>query len=203
MHKRPRESKETLVLRGAILQLILHRLADTEHADADSNLMAVLHVIAGETIGRMDTYSERHQSGIMQMVIRRGGLRNLGLDGFLASMISWLLSEASILREQKPADIVRDYCSSRSIKVYSNTATIPESPLYRPRQTYLTLQRSSSCTRETMSMIEKMRRTIQILLIEVSSANWFRQSRPVLTFMTRNRRRILIMRLSRNSPMVS
>ena len=167
-HQRPRESKETLVLRSELLQMISRQLGNAETAASDFNIMAVLHMIAGETIGRVDTPSDYHQAGIMQLVAHRGGLQNLGLDGLLASMISWLLSESSILREKEPEGIFRDYCSSHSSKAYTPTATIPESQVYCPRQTFMTLQRSHSCTKEILSMIEDIRRMIQILLDNVS-----------------------------------
>ena len=202
-NQRPKESKETLVLRGEILRMISSQLGKAETAASDSNIIAVLHMIAGETIGRVDTPSDYHQVGIMQLVACRGGLQNLGLDGQLASMISWLLSESSILREKEPEGVFRDYCSSHSSKAYTATATIPESQLYCPRQTYITLQRSDTCTKEIMSMIEDIRRMIQILLDNVSLIHRvsYSGSTPILTF--RHRRGVLIVKLSTNSTMIS
>lgn len=98
------------------------------------------------------------------MIEVRGGLDQLGMRGCLASTCSWVLLESAILREESPRPIFVDYCTLRSTTAHLPTATIPESPLYRPRTRFDTLKKSKSCSKQTLDLLVDIYSMIDLFL---------------------------------------
>ncbi|PNS17871.1 Protein EFR3 [Sphaceloma murrayae] len=86
---------DLIALRGMALRGINENLQDSAKSLSDEMIASVLTVALHEAMyGDRSTYAT-HMSGLQKMVTLRGGLANLGLDGFLESMILWVDSNAS------------------------------------------------------------------------------------------------------------
>ncbi|KAF2833046.1 hypothetical protein CC86DRAFT_338152 [Ophiobolus disseminans] len=166
MHELPLESIQTVALRQEVIHLVGRNMLNPETSVSDHNIMAVIQLIISEVIGREESGLTWHESGIETMVKQRGGLNQLGVHGRLASSISWVSLAIAVLREEQPRSMYLDYCTANSKKHYQPTATIPESPIYCPRSTFKTIQRSSRCTPKAQELLGDIRMMIDIFLHE-------------------------------------
>jgi hypothetical protein len=178
--ERNTESIETLSLRQEIMHLIDQNIAHPSKKIDDLNITSLIQLIAGEVIGREEGALRYHERGITAMIEHRGGLNDLGVSGYLASTISWTLLESAILREERPQAMYSDYCTSRSTRKYPITATIPESPIYRPRHQFGTLKKSRCCSRESLALLDDVHAMIELFLRPTKSDR--RSSRTLLSF---------------------
>ncbi|RAQ99632.1 hypothetical protein DDE82_008049 [Stemphylium lycopersici] len=156
------ESLETAALRQDIMHLVGTDLLDPQKNVGDPNIIAVSQLIIGEVIARQEGALVYHEAGIESMIKHRGGLYKLGMEGRLASSVSWVNLSAAILRERDPREMYVNYCASRSENQYPPNAVIPESPLYCPHGRYITVKRSSLCSPETLKILEKMHKMIEL-----------------------------------------
>ncbi|KAF1841006.1 uncharacterized protein K460DRAFT_295719 [Cucurbitaria berberidis CBS 394.84] len=175
----PVESLVTAALRQEIILLVGGNLRNPDERVADHNIVAVTQLIIGEVIGREEAGLAFHETGIETMINQRGGLNQLGMDGRLASAISWVTLASAILREEKPRAMYADYCTAKSTKAYPITATIPESPIYCPRGKFVTLERSMRCKPQTLELLGDIRMMIDIFRHETKQSR--RNSQTLLT----------------------
>lgn len=174
------ESVETSSLRQEIIHLVSQNMVHPGKEVDDLNITALIQLIVSEVIGREELSLKINESGLETMIYLRGGLNQLGMSGYLASTISWVLLESSILREESPGPIYLDYCASRSTKRYAITATIPESPIYRPRSQFETLKRSRYYKKEILELLEDVHGMIELFLHPTKTSR--RDSRSLLNF---------------------
>ncbi|KAF1965523.1 hypothetical protein BU23DRAFT_560987 [Bimuria novae-zelandiae CBS 107.79] len=170
VHERSIESVQTLALRQEVMHLISQNLLNPETRGDDHNVVALTQLIASEIIAAEEMTLDFHERGIDAMIRTRGGLRQLGMNGRLASTISWVSLESAVLREGKPRAPYVDYCASTCTKNYPNTATIPESPLYCPRTEFETIKRSSRCSPQTMDLLKDIRMMMDLFLHETKQS---------------------------------
>lgn len=151
-------SLATIALRQEVIHYVSGNMTDPRKNLADHNFMAVIQLIISEIIGREGSSLQYHEMGMVAMIENRGGLERLGLEGRLASSITWVSMASSILREDIPRTVYVDYCLLHSRKDYANTATVPESPLYRPqcRSSFNTLEKSPDCSPQARDLISNM-----------------------------------------------
>lgn len=152
----------TTALHQELIRLIDANLVHPTRKVDDLNILALVQLIIGEVVMGERIVAQLHEAGLQKMVQLRGGLNCLGVNGRLASMISWSMLASAILREEKPARIYSDYCVANSATKYPFYTVIPESPLYHPRPDYETLKRSQRCNElslllltDTYMMIER------------------------------------------------
>ena len=148
------ESLETAALRQDVIHFVGGHLTDVEQSVADHNIIAVSQLILGDVISRADIGLRYHQMGIAKMIEQRGGLQNLGVNGQLASAVSWANLATAALQEASPTPMYVDYCKMKAVKVYSLIATIPESPLYQPHDGFMTIARSASCNPDARTLLD-------------------------------------------------
>ncbi|KAJ8114511.1 hypothetical protein OPT61_g3618 [Boeremia exigua] len=180
--ERSTESQETLALRQEVMHLIDRNiLYPTKQVD-DLNITALVQLIVSEIIGRREIALKFHAKGIRAMFEQRGGLSQLGLNGYLASTITWNMLEAAILSESKPEDVYLEYGTAHSTRrpAYPLTATIPESPIYRPRQHFETLKRSKACTKQTFELLGDVHAMLELFLNPTKSLR--RDSNTLLSY---------------------
>ncbi|KAJ4343133.1 hypothetical protein N0V95_006748 [Ascochyta clinopodiicola] len=178
--ERDTESIETLSLRQEIMHLIDQNIVHPGKQVDDLNITALIQLIASEVIGREHGALRFHEKGIEAMVVQRGGLNDLGVSGYLASTISWILLESAILREERPRTMYSDYCTARSSRRHSVTATIPESPIYRPRPQFETLKKSKCYTKNSLALLNDIHEMIELFLCPKKVSR--RDSRNLLGF---------------------
>jgi hypothetical protein len=170
VYERPIESVQTLALRQEVMHLISQNLLNPESRGDDYNIVALTQLIASEIIAAEEMTLDFHETGIEAMIRQRGGLEHLGMNGRLASAISWISLESAILREARPRTIYFDHCASTCTKTYPNTATIPESPLYCPRSEFETIKRSSRCTSRAIDLLRDIRMMMDLFLHETKQS---------------------------------
>ncbi|KAH7388754.1 hypothetical protein BKA66DRAFT_414591 [Pyrenochaeta sp. MPI-SDFR-AT-0127] len=167
IYERPVESLATSALRHEIMVLVGRNMLNPDEIVADHNIVAVTQLIIGEVIGREESSLVWHEAGIENMIKKRGGLNQLGMNGRLASSISWVTLASAILREAKPRSMYADFCASHSSKKYHLSVTIPESPIYCPHREFVTIQRSPNCkTPEALDLLNDVRMMIDLFLHE-------------------------------------
>lgn len=173
---KPSESLATKFLRQEIIHFISENLCNSEASIADHNIVAVTQLIIGEVIGREEMSLSYHEAGIVKMIEQRGGLNQLGMGGHLASAISWVSLASAVFREVRPRSMYTDYSASHSSKKYPPHFTIPESPIFRPNNTFGTLQRSNKCGDRALNIIQDIWMMIDLFLHETKQSRRNSQS---------------------------
>jgi hypothetical protein len=170
IHEEPLESVQTIALRQEVIHLVGRNMLNADTRASDHNIMAVIQLIISEVIGREESGLNWHENGLENMVKERGGLNQLGIDGHLASSIAWVSLATAVLREEQPRSLYADYCAANSRKQYQPIATIPESPIYCPRATFHTIERSSKCTSAARELLGEIRMMIDMFLHETKQS---------------------------------
>ncbi|KAI4675323.1 uncharacterized protein J4E84_010215 [Alternaria hordeiaustralica] len=169
VHNREIESLETAALRQDVIHFVGGHLTDVEQSVADHNIIAVSQLILGDVISRSDADRHFHQNGIAMMIKQRGGLQNLGVNGQLASAVSWANLATAALLEASPTQMYVDHCKLRAVKAYPLIATIPESPLYQPHKRFVTIERSQRCNANAQRLLVEIHAMTEFFLDTNSS----------------------------------
>lgn len=164
------ESVQTIALRQEVIHLVGRNMLDPEARVSDHNLMAIIQLIISEVIGREEAALSWHEDGIQEMIQQRGGLEKLGVNGRLASAISWVSLATSVLREQRPRPMYAEYCATNSTRQYRPTASLPESPICCPRAEWITIRKSRRCTPEAKALLGDIKTMIDLFLKETRSS---------------------------------
>jgi hypothetical protein len=165
VHNRELETLETAALRQDVIHLVSRNLTDPEKSMSDHNIIAVSQLILGEVINRTEASLRFHQDGIETMIRQRHGLGNLGVNGQLASAVSWANLATAVLQETTPTPMYVEYCKWRAIKTYPINATIPESPLYQPHGKYVTIEKSTNCNANARKLLNDIRTMAEDFLV--------------------------------------
>ncbi|KAF2131783.1 hypothetical protein P153DRAFT_365340 [Dothidotthia symphoricarpi CBS 119687] len=156
------ETVQTLALRQEIIQLIRQTLRNSDECVDDDSIVALTQLIVSEVIACEESATEVHEKGLVAMMEKRGGLNRL--DWRLACTVSWVTLVAAILRETTPHTMYSDFCTSQSRKKHPPNATIPESPIYRPRCRFETLERSNKCDKRAENLLHEAHEVIRLFL---------------------------------------
>lgn len=170
IYERQLESVQTIALRQEVIHLVGRNMLDPEARISDHNIMAIIQLIISEVIGREESGLSWHENGLENMIQQRGGLDKLGVNGRLASAISWVSLATAVLREERPRTMYTDYCVANSTKQYKPTTTIPESPICCPRPTWKTIPKSHECTPRAQALLEDIKMMINIMLHQTRSS---------------------------------
>jgi hypothetical protein len=170
INERALESVQTVALRQEVIHLVGRNMLDPETRASDHNIMAIIQLIISEVIGREESGLSWHENGIESMIKQRGGLEKLGVNGRLASAVSWVSLATSVLREEQPRSMYAEYCVANSTKQYRPTAILPESPIFCPRSAWKTIPKSSKCTPKAQDLLGDIRMMIDFLLHETRSS---------------------------------
>jgi hypothetical protein len=161
---RATESVETSLLRQEVIHLISQNMLHPDRKVDELNITSTIQLIVCEIIGREEISLKINENGIEQMILLRGGLNHLHMNGYLASTCSWVLLESAILREERPKQMFVDYCMSRSNMTQDTSAVIPESPLCRPRKRFVTLKKSRYYQQGTLELLDEVHSMIELFL---------------------------------------
>ncbi|KAK7536007.1 uncharacterized protein J3D65DRAFT_668459 [Phyllosticta citribraziliensis] len=145
----------TTLVNTEAIRLINAALTDRWTRIRDSTIMSVCQLLASRVVTADNEELQRHEQGLRELIVERGGLEALGVSGDLASVACAMAYTSAILRESKPDPLFLQHHSER--KVYDNNAVLPESPLFCPRSRFVTLSRSKSCIRPLLSLIQKLK----------------------------------------------
>lgn len=86
---------DVLQLRGMAFREINKALEDPARATSDQLIAAVAKMAAYEAVFGDREVVHLHMAGLRQMVMLRGGLQALGLDGLLERILLWIDSNAA------------------------------------------------------------------------------------------------------------
>ncbi|EUC37621.1 hypothetical protein COCCADRAFT_22804 [Bipolaris zeicola 26-R-13] len=174
IRQRDVESLETAALRQDVVELIVDQIKKSQTRTDDANIIAVSQLILGEVISRTEMSLAYHQDGMEKMIKERGGLNELGVNGYLASAVSWAHLATAVLRETTPSAMYVEYCVNNSTREYPPNVTAPESPLYCPRGKYVTVEDSRAVAYQpnTLQLLNDMRTLIEEFLEESKDAQW-------------------------------
>lgn len=89
------QSAEMLHLKTKAIEEIKVALADDTLCTADQTIAAVAQIAAYEVLFGDSQISRTYMQGLKRMIYLRGGLVNLGLEGFLEEFILWIDSNLS------------------------------------------------------------------------------------------------------------
>lgn len=94
---------DLLCLKSRALQEInkAMRHADPRHALSDTVIGAVMKMAACEAVFGDPAVYKAHMNGLSLMVSKRGGLGNLGLNGFLERLMVWIDLNAAFLHKYR------------------------------------------------------------------------------------------------------
>jgi hypothetical protein len=168
IYGKPIESLETTALRQDIMHMVGENFLNPEKSVQDHNIIAVSQLIISDIILRKRMDLAWHEAGIEKMIVQRGGLAVLGVNGLLASSVSWIHLTSAVLREAKPRPMYVKFCRDNSAFTYNPNATVPESPIYSPRESFFTLQRSRKCNAKTLELLTDIHTMIDLLLQKTS-----------------------------------
>jgi len=160
------ESLTTAALRQDIIVMVGENLLNPTRSVADHNIIAVSQLIICEVISRKEADLKFHEKGMETMITQRGGLSELGVQGRLASAVSWVHLASAILRETQPRPMYFDYCCARSALEWPASATIPESPIFCPRGTLFTIRRSKKSNPSSIELLNDIRVLVSLFLQE-------------------------------------
>ncbi|KAH7559550.1 hypothetical protein BM1_04487 [Bipolaris maydis] len=174
IRQRDVESLETAALRQDVVELVVDKIQESTTRTDDANIIAVSQLILGEVISRTEMSLAYHQDGMEKMIKERGGLNELGINGYLASAVSWAHLAIAVLRETTPSAMYVEYCVNNSTKNYQPNVAAPESPLYCPRGKYVTVEDSRSVAYQPniLKLLNDMRTLIEEFLEESKDAQW-------------------------------
>ncbi|ORY11882.1 hypothetical protein BCR34DRAFT_311973 [Clohesyomyces aquaticus] len=176
IHDLRHDSPQTLALRQEMAHLIGQNLLNPQTCVSDYNIIALTQLICSEVITGNRAMLQYHEDGIAKMVDMRGGLNTLGVNGRLASTLSWVSLVSAVLREERPRSKYTDFCASRVRNDYPATMTIPESPIFRPegRAEFAGIKRSQErlqrCDKDTLSLLEKISMMTDLFLHETAKS---------------------------------
>ncbi|KAK7511571.1 hypothetical protein IWZ03DRAFT_63293 [Phyllosticta citriasiana] len=145
----------TSLVNTEAIRLINDALADRWTRIRDSTIMSVCQLLASRVVTADNNELQRHENGLRELIVERGGLESLGVSGDLASVACAMAYTSAIIRESQPDAFFLSHRPER--KVYDNNTVLPESPLFYPRSGFVTLSRSKSCIKPLLSLIEKLK----------------------------------------------
>ncbi|KAG8625754.1 hypothetical protein KVT40_006155 [Elsinoe batatas] len=124
------ESRQTMEVLDVVPRMIYQSLADPKEGNSDTNVAAVLQLLAANMLGDYTWMIPGHRNYLKHMVSARGGLQRLGNEGVIAATICQTELEASVLYNEDCdttyLDHARDYVERRPFTKLPG----PESPLF-------------------------------------------------------------------------
>ncbi|CBX92483.1 hypothetical protein LEMA_P051890.1 [Plenodomus lingam JN3] len=168
LEERSSESLETAALRQDVIIMVGENLLNPSQSVADHNIIAVLQLIICEVISRKEADLAFHETGMEAMIEKRGGLYQLGVNGRLASAVSWVHLTSAILRGAEARPMYLEFCNTHQMSNYPASVTIPDSPIFCPRERLFTLERSSKCSPKALELLNDMRAMVDLFLSEES-----------------------------------
>ncbi|KAI8941294.1 hypothetical protein NX059_002523 [Plenodomus lindquistii] len=164
LEERQTDSLETTALRQDTIKMVGENLLNSTKSVADHNIMAVSQLIICEVILRKGADLAFHESGMEAMIKQRGGLSQLGVHGYLASTSSWIHLISAILRGAEPRPMYFEFCVQNPATDYPPSATIPDSPIFCPRERLYTLEKSKKCSSKALDLLNDVRKLVDLFL---------------------------------------
>ena len=181
------DSTITAMVKAETMDMINERLVNPTLQLEDTTLIVILHLFAGEMWACNEKALRIHENGIATLVSRRGGLSSLIYNRALAEVaiayvpytvcsdVTWLTAvsccyHCDVFCEAEILSPFRDGLPANLTPIRSEAA-LPESPLYCPRHTFLTVSDDSQCSRSTLELLSDMRDLTNIFITHNTAFN--------------------------------
>jgi hypothetical protein len=164
INNRPTESIQTIALRQEVIHLISQSLLNPHTRIDDFTIIALVQLICSEVVAGNETALHYHEDGMEKMVKQRGGLKELGVGGELASVLTSVSFQSAIFRGTQPKPIYLNYCKTLPHHTASRSQPIPESPLFCPRLDFETIKNSTRCAKHTLDLLTAVRDMTDLFL---------------------------------------
>ncbi|OJD37597.1 uncharacterized protein BKCO1_600041 [Diplodia corticola] len=175
MAGKPAPTTLTTMVQTEVAHLLHEAFNERWYRIKDTTIMTVVQLLCSELVNSGPARLVAHERGLRQLVLERGGLDRLGLQGELAGVATAMVYSSAIFREGQPDPLFAEYAASvRSASVYRDpdgdvrqtttpaVVVVPESPLFCPRTRFATLERSRRCDARTLELVGKMKELVDL-----------------------------------------
>ncbi|KKY19007.1 hypothetical protein UCDDS831_g05639 [Diplodia seriata] len=174
----PTPTTLTTMVQTEVMHLLREAFNERWYRIKDTTIMTVVQLLCSELVncsGAADRLVS-HERGLRQLIIERGGIDRLGLQGELAGVATAMVYSSAIFREGVPDAMFSEYANTVRPSVYSDRQIVPESPLFCPRKRFATLERSRRCDARTLELVGKMKELVDLVDSPLEQSTWDTES---------------------------
>ncbi|KAF2633202.1 hypothetical protein BU25DRAFT_380373 [Macroventuria anomochaeta] len=157
------DSTTTVMVKAETISMINERLANPTLQLDDATLIVILHLFAGEMWVCNEKALRIHENGVATFVSRHGGLSSFIYNRALAEVAIACCYHCDIFCEAEMLAPFREGLPANSDLIDSETA-LPESPLYCPRDAFLTISDDAQCSQSTLELLCDMKELTNIFV---------------------------------------
>lgn len=165
-------TKLTLMVQTEVFHLLNEAFNERWTRIKDTTIMSVVQLLCSELVNSGAEQLRFHETGLQQLIVERGGLNRLGVQGELAAVATAMIYSSAIFREGSPDPLFSDYANTIRTPVYSDKDVVPESPLFCPRARFFTLERSKRCNAATRELIQKLKQLADVAASPLEQSSW-------------------------------
>ncbi|KAF3000825.1 hypothetical protein E8E13_006703 [Curvularia kusanoi] len=163
------DSTTTTMVKAEIIGMIKERLNDPRAQLDNLTLITILHLFAGEMWACSETALRTHENGLATLITRRGGLSTFVEDRTVAEVALANSYHCNIFCE---TEILPAFSENLpDITVIDNETALPESPLYCPRHSFLTISHDPQCSPSILELLYDMRDLTDIFVAHDTALN--------------------------------
>lgn len=166
----------TLTVQTEVFHLLNDAFKERWTRIKDTTIMSVVQLLCSELVNASGPHRlVAHERGLRQLIVERGGIDRLGVQGELAAVATAMVYSSAVFREGAPDQLFQDYANAIRTPVYSDRQIIPESPLFCPRAKFYTLERSRRCDARTLQLLQRLKELADVAsepLYQNNSSSW-------------------------------
>ncbi|KAJ8114223.1 hypothetical protein OPT61_g3842 [Boeremia exigua] len=163
------DSTTTAMVKAETISMISERLVDPNLQLGDATLTVILHLFAGEMWVCNEKVLRIHENGVASIISRRGGLSTFVHNRAIAEVALACCYHCDIFCEAEILPAFQDGLLADNIP--NDEIALPESPLYCPRHTFLTIPDDPQCSSSTLELLADMRDLTNIFVAHKISLN--------------------------------
>lgn len=164
------DSRRTAVVKGEILSWIKGRLASPELMNADSTMIVIIHLLAGEMWSCNERTLRWHEMGVAKLIAQRGGMEVLGAAGPVGITCASICAHSNIICEVKALPEFASW-SPPPVPDDDSMGALPESPLFYSTPELAPVLRDPACNPFTYELICDMRDLTDLFIAQHSSVD--------------------------------
>ena len=164
------DSTTTAMVKAETITMINERLVNPALRLDDATLIVILHLFAGEMWVCNEKTLRIHEVGVATIIARRGGLSAFVYNRALAEVAVAVCYHCDIFCEAETLPAFRDGLPT-SLAVIDDEIALPESPLYCPRRSYLTISKDSQCSPYTLELLSDMKDLTSLFITHNTALN--------------------------------
>lgn len=128
---RRNNAEESILIENEVIGMIQRCIESPVHQTSDATLIAVLHLLNSLVMTRGQKTLRNQALGLTKIVVMRGGLERLGVEGEMATIITSTVMLIAVLGEVAPPEMYGRYLRARDLRPSSSGEKWwPESPVF-------------------------------------------------------------------------